>query len=786
MALEFSPSGCTWTGRRYRQRLEDLNLDSDVKVFDAGSEGLSAVVMACRSTLKTLFAQLALGGVSDDVLFGLVGNPTAKIKAQDSIVAPHFTTQVNALKQTSDETSILHHQFSPNTVLTEIQLSGSLRLTELGFQVLFRFATELVSIRLVRCEVGDSALLVLAETYRNRMKALGLGVPAAWREHELAEERVQAISREGAAAGGHQAVPAAANDATEESSASSDTGANVFTSWHVPGGLKRLTLNAGGTFLTNKGIRAILRCCVGLEGLDTGGCRRLTLELFQGPWACLRLKDLDISGMGLERVSQNFEVFEDKIPAGGPDPFSTTRAASYEEELAESLRFPCAIAAYPEADDIAETGGYDYMTIPGDSYYDYATKPRNIDNTPRQRAILRQFYSKLGQLCQLRTLNMNDSNFRVRVKDGLELALSGLQQNLINWNLDLKNRYYLGNSELEFFGKHFGYGDDFTASEDNDQDCLEGKIRQAKLEHLYLAEDSLQDVCREVKEWATDLGFHLEIDNIEELTITFEVEDEHMEMIVENCAELKTLTFVHAHVSAKNLAVLIPSNGSHPWDIDLDDRPKRRKTQFSSNLESLRLLMSFNLVGPPYIEIVSSLGPQLKRLHLEGFDDITDQDMINAVRRCPNLVELQLSLSCITDDLLINIAEDFLPTDSISTRGLRRRPLEHLNLNWCNEISSEGIIPVIVACRSTPETLSIQDVKCDGISDKVLFALVENADVKTAAEGSKVEPHFTSQSNILKQASDTISIMNHRFSPNTVLTEFYISLTSDLPEMAYE
>ncbi|KAF9558245.1 hypothetical protein EC968_007209 [Mortierella alpina] len=512
MALEFPPSDCTSTNRRYRQRLEDLNLDSNEKLSNAESEGVSAVVKACRSTLKTLSVQ-DVRGVNNKLLIALFKGPDSENATGSPKIAQNLTTQANALKHASDKIPILHHGFSPNTVLTEIRLSRSYGLAGEGLEILFRYATELASIHLDGRMVNEGTLMVLAETYRNRMKALGLGVPAAWREHVLADERVRAISREGAAAGGHQAITTAANDATEESSASSDNVVKVFTGWHVPGGLKRLSLRDGGTILTNKGVRAILRSCVGLECLDIGNCSRLTLELFQGPWACLRLKDLDISGMALESVSRDLEVFAADIPDSGPDPFSTTRAASCEEELAESLRFPCANSPYPEGDDFNETGGYDYMAIPGDEYYDYPTKPWNIDNTPRRRAILRQFYSKLGQLRQLRTLNMNDSKFRVRVKDGLELVLPGLQQNLIRWKLGLENGYYLGSSELEFFGKNFGYGDDFTASEDNDQDCLEGKIRQAKLEHLYLVEDSLQDVRREVQEWASDQGFDLEIDD---------------------------------------------------------------------------------------------------------------------------------------------------------------------------------------------------------------------------------------------------------------------------------
>ncbi|KAF9570968.1 hypothetical protein EC968_001158 [Mortierella alpina] len=515
MALEFPPSDYTSTSRCYSQRLEDLNLDSSGSVFDVGGEGLSAVVTACRSTLKIL-SVLDVRGVNDTLLIALFKGPDSENATEGPRAALNLAMQTNALKHISDKTPIMHQRFSPNTVLTEIRLSQSYGLTDEGLEILFRYATELASVHLDGSMVSDGALMVLAETYRNRMKGLGLGVPAAWREHILAEEAVQAMLREVAAAQGHPVIDTAADDATEDISTSSDTDAKVFTGLHVPGGLKRLGLNGGRKSLTNKGVRAILRSCVGLEFLHLDDNSRLTLELFQGPWACLRLKDLNISGFHLEPVPRDLKVFDVEVPDDEDsegDFYPHERAVSYDEELTESLRFPCVIAQYPKEDDFNETGDYDYMAIPAGKYYNYYNhtfnRSRNIENTPRQRALLRQFYSKLGQLSQLRTLNMSFIKFRVRVKDGLELALPGLQQNLVYW--DLRSGNYIGNSELEFLCKHFGYGDDFAASEDSDQDRLEGKIRRAKLEHLYLIEGALRHVRPELEEWATNQGFHLEI-----------------------------------------------------------------------------------------------------------------------------------------------------------------------------------------------------------------------------------------------------------------------------------
>src|SRR5690349_1916458 len=86
--------------------------------------------------------------------------------------------------------------------------------------------------------------MVLAQTYRNRMKALGLGVPAAWREHVLADERVQALSQEAPAAEGHRIVNTVAIYPNNDSRKGSDSCTKVFTHGHVPGGLKRLRLMA--------------------------------------------------------------------------------------------------------------------------------------------------------------------------------------------------------------------------------------------------------------------------------------------------------------------------------------------------------------------------------------------------------------------------------------------------------------------------------------------------------------------------------------------------------------
>ncbi|KAF9570967.1 hypothetical protein EC968_001157 [Mortierella alpina] len=121
----------------------------------------------------------------------------------------------------------------------------------------------------------------------------------------------------------------------------------------------------------------------------------------------------------------------------------------------------------PQEDDFDEAGNYDHMAIYDDS--DDDVKDVRC-YTPRQRALLRQFYSKLGQLSQPQTLNMSNSKFWVRVKDGLELPLPGLQQKLIYWEPHLlENENYTGSSELEFFGAIW-LENDYPDSLDSDQD----------------------------------------------------------------------------------------------------------------------------------------------------------------------------------------------------------------------------------------------------------------------------------------------------------------------------
>ncbi|KAF9950725.1 hypothetical protein BGZ72_007661 [Mortierella alpina] len=585
-AREFRPSDSSTNSGRHRQCLENLNLD----MTSASSTGLLPVIKACRSNLNTL-SMHHLHNVADDVIFALFEDPTNKEATKVSMSGQYLTHQ--ALSLGLDSAPITTHRFSPNTVLTDIHLAFCSSITDAGFEVLFRFATELVSVDLSGCNLKDDTLMVLAETYRNRMKALGLGVPAAWREHILAEEhRVHAMSLEEAAAQGHQdanttATTTSTITAGDNNKNSSDIDSKVFTNGRIQGGLKKLLLPHCAN-ITNRGARAILRSCVGLEYIDIGNCSGLTLELFQGPWACLGITDLHMENMALQvsLFDLGFVHYED----------TTERKKQLREENMEWFwRFPSTLDSYPQEDDFDDYGDYDHIVIPiarledasddddddGDvdenddsdaadsqdeanrapgsvagsddmsdddwESHDLGRRARRRDaqrkpvpsalrrNTPRQRGILRAFYSKLGQLCQLRRLIMDHCNFRIRVKDGLELILPALQQNLVEWRLNLMPSYRMQDSELEFFGKHFGYGRDFAFVEreedrneeeeeeeeeqEDEEEEREQEPRQetlkriGKLKVLLLEANTADHVHPQVLDWVYQQGFRLDFED---------------------------------------------------------------------------------------------------------------------------------------------------------------------------------------------------------------------------------------------------------------------------------
>ncbi|KAF9289797.1 hypothetical protein BGZ68_008642 [Mortierella alpina] len=504
---ESLPSDATSYPSRQRRSLQRLSIIRN----DVSSIGLISIIRACRSSVNTL--SIKEMSLDDSVLFALVGNPAKHNTDKVPMAAPNSTAVV---EHAIDHVPVITDRFSPNTVLTSINLSECGLIPDVGFQTLFRFATELAYIELGGCGLSDDALVVLAEAYRNRMKTLGFGVPAAWREYITADERAQAMDQmDSTKTFQDVSIASISSDHTD----SSDHGSQSLRTGRVPGGLRRLLLSRCYK-ITNIGVRAILRSCVGLKSLDISDSRNLTLQLFQGPWACTKLTSLDMRGMILEVATNGpTTIYHEGTFTRGKEVREVR-----EERLESSWRFPLAIAAYPEEDDYDKNGHYDHIVSPPDpcldafesedsDYDQYETDgsadfvsgsdndyegssgdegssiddegrrinrywreraaftaritrhrvPREVrNNNPRQRAILRAFYSKLGHLTQLQTLDMGFCKFRVRVQDGLELVLPGLQRNLIEWNLDNEKPYRLLDPEMKFFGKYFGFDRDFA------------------------------------------------------------------------------------------------------------------------------------------------------------------------------------------------------------------------------------------------------------------------------------------------------------------------------------
>ncbi|KAG0300315.1 hypothetical protein BGZ99_003823, partial [Dissophora globulifera] len=123
--------------------------------------------------------------------------------------------------------------------------------------------------------------------------------------------------------------------------AAGSTGKKLYDGVWVPGGLQRLSLK--NCFdVTNRGIRAIVRSCPMLEGLNLGGCESVSMQVFRGPWVCNKLQILNISEINVH-------------------PHITTKSMLLEEEI-EDQRFPLTplLKTHP-SDDFRDDGHYDFM-----------------------------------------------------------------------------------------------------------------------------------------------------------------------------------------------------------------------------------------------------------------------------------------------------------------------------------------------------------------------------------------------------------------------------------------
>ncbi|KAG0333273.1 hypothetical protein BG000_009308 [Podila horticola] len=438
--------------------IEELKLD----MAQITGTGLVTLAKGCKSHLAALSSRDNLG-MTDEVLYAFI---------QESNV--HTRESATKLKLRT---------FMNNSVLTKINLSQSADITDTALQALFRHATELQEILLDGTKVQDESLIVLAENYVHRLKRLGLGVPTSWAQHEQAMVLSSSLS---------------------SSSLSKDALVRDISAHFVPGGLHLLSLS-GCDHITNRGLRALGRACVGLRSLSISNCPNLSLELFSGPWTSYALRVLHMQDMVL-----------------------TADGAEAKEEEKERARFPLQLEPLPQEDGGAKPA--DLIAWPvtkthgelqfeafgfapsgsGSSSSSRRRAQKKKPNSSDQRAVLRAFYTVLGRCRNLELLDMCNMGFRIRVRDGLDLVLPALQQNLKEWHLAChRPQMVLPAAELAWIGKHFGSGADFFQG-DQGQGTPVSKLKMFSISDL-----ALEGSGADVYEWFMEQleGFNLEYHN---------------------------------------------------------------------------------------------------------------------------------------------------------------------------------------------------------------------------------------------------------------------------------
>ncbi|KAG0310788.1 hypothetical protein BGZ99_000139 [Dissophora globulifera] len=368
--------------------------------------------------------------------------------------------------------------FVRNDVLSVLNLKKSINIGPEVLLDLFRNTTALTMVELDGLEVHDDALEALAAANRNRMERLGLGIPEAWIQHEQGTANYMAKQQKGAK---QPPAPAAPVDR------------RLYDGAWVPGGLQALSLKKC-IDVTNQGVRAIVRSCPMLWGLNLGDCFSVSMRVFRGPWVCNKLQDLDITG-----VNMRLQFI--------------TKSMQQEEEI-EDERFPLTrLLKTQPSDDFRDDGCYDYIAPPmmagGKSKSSNSEivdedgpvkEDKRSPMNPRKnlypgkayrndgvtRRTLNEFYRKLGQFDQLICLNMGMSDYRIRIQDGLDLVLPALTKSLRQWNMYRPLGHTFQNVELKWLGKHFGYGFDYST----DKDELK---RQRKIKEEYQRSDDEDD-----------------------------------------------------------------------------------------------------------------------------------------------------------------------------------------------------------------------------------------------------------------------------------------------------
>ncbi|KAF9365784.1 hypothetical protein BGX34_008244 [Mortierella sp. NVP85] len=499
----------------HHQRVSRLPLTYlDVLDTDVSDMGLVSMIRASRDTLTSIATHT--GELAYKVIFALIEEPRT---AEAQVVQSDLDLEGQA------DHGLIKRTFTTNTVLTSINFTGLPGEFEGAFERLFQYATELSTICLDACLLNDESLLILAENYRKRMERQGLGVPKAWYQHELGNKRFFESGKQDQLKGKGPLTPPP----------------RIYAGGKVVGGLKVLWLQDCYE-VGNKGIRAIVRSCVGLERLGLIGYSWVSMRVFRGPWACLGLVDLDVSELSV-RFKMPIESLGEEI---------------IEEELCETERFPITpVKDFNTRLDFEKDGTYDFISKPSsedtnqywdneselEAGYEYENLIEDISldvdtgandgrpsrfkypppgrrNQTAHRTTLREFYRKLGQFKHLRKLNMSDSDYRIRLHDGLHLVLPGLRNSLEEWNITRYPEYRLHHHELAWIGKHFGYGFKYPHSEEALEhqrmaichfklDQNPEKHRLGKLETLVIFKCETSHPMTEVDEWFADQGIGL-------------------------------------------------------------------------------------------------------------------------------------------------------------------------------------------------------------------------------------------------------------------------------------
>ncbi|KAF9287657.1 hypothetical protein BGZ88_008498 [Linnemannia elongata] len=584
------------TGAGGRAGLEVVNLN----MLNVTPAGLIPLIKANKSTFKSISFEHN-HDATNEVLYAFIEVPSNDKKAIAFTQKLQSTPKKGAASSSS---SIPSRAFGLNTVLTTLRVSYCTTLSDEGFAILFTAATELRMVEIDGTNVGDESLLALAATYRNRMKQLGYGVPAAWREFEIAEDEVliaehaKKSSEAGAAA-------------LLRKSLGFDPSIKVYSGHTVAGGLCLLSMKHCPR-ITNKGLRAIVRSCVNLEGLNVSNCGRISIEFFNGPWACTQLVNLMIAGTPLELMRvmpgyvtmmkeetlerQRFPLQEEEFPVkwefdyqgyydyivlpmreiGPLDDEDNEDEDEEDEELVDDEAIMAAVKAAvaavvakeaaknkakKAASAKAETIRYKF---PGDNKIKTLRLPPLQDrNTNAQRALLKQFYSKLGLLKKLFYFDMSQCNFRVRPKDGLELVLPGLQQSLDTWNLYRPLGYTVFDSDLEFFGRYFGYGRKDCPIQMKKLDIVEQERRVAD-EKAKKAEKAKIAKAKKAADAKTKKGKKKAVEEEDEDEDEDEEEDEEEEEDLPRVAKLSQL------IVSKYATEVDLDNEVYEWFMDQD------------------------------------------------------------------------------------------------------------------------------------------------------------------------------------------------------------------------